>query len=113
MFPVILLLLLILVPAIMTVVNGQSFKINIMHLFHVQFGNQNESGPTLEKLYNALEQRSSRMDSQISYSKKLKDRRDKQGKLHKYPKIVNKGKSITFAPQNVKKSITDTETPTL
>lgn len=115
MFPFIAILVPILVAAIMTIVKGQSFKINIMHLFHIQFGNQNETGPTVEKLLNAINQRSSRRNSQVSYSKiirKPKDRKDndKQGKWHKYSKNLTKGKyvkTITYESRDVNKNDTD------
>lgn len=46
----------------MTVVNGQSFKINIMHIFHLQFGMQDGNIPrpvseqTMKELLSAVNQ---------------------------------------------------------
>lgn len=84
-------------------------------MFNLQFGNQHESGPTLEKLVNAINQRSSRENSQVSYSRVIKkptDRKDndKQGKWHTYSKNLNKRKyvkTITYESQDVKKNGAD------
>lgn len=86
------------VPAIMTILNGQSFKINIMHLFHVQYGNQYEPSfneSTLEKLLYSMNKRSALMNTSFPLTYK-KIRRNKEiknnirnGRWSKYSKDVN------------------------
>lgn len=56
-----LIAIIIFVTAIMTVINGQPFMINIMHLFHIQYGNQQSSANQmnenlLKKILSAAKQ---------------------------------------------------------
>lgn len=75
------------VPAIMTILNGQCFKINIMHLFQLQYGIQEEtgdriSGPTLQKFLNAVKQKPSTQNSRVSScSKIIKKNKRKQNSI--------------------------------
>lgn len=65
-----------LVPAIMTVMNGKAFKINIMHIFHLQYG-QNDiplnhfSEKTLDKLLDVMNQRPALRNYRVSSTSKI------------------------------------------
>lgn len=84
LFPVTLVFIIILVPAMMTIVNGKPFKINIMHIFHLQYGQSDTPSNQfnerlLEKLLDGMAQRPSlRYSRAPSTSKTIKKSKQKE-----------------------------------